>query len=95
MSDSERIIQAVCAAAGLQRHLLMSPTRGPMDVARARQVAMYLAWTLSPKPCYTQVGRSFGRDRTTVRHAVEKVSANMTAKVQQLEAQLVRTASPV
>ncbi len=43
-------------------------TRGPARVALARQVAMYLAhvgFGLS----LTEVGRLFGRDRTTVSHA--------------------------
>ena len=44
------------------------PTRGRARIALARQVAMYFAhvgWALS----LTDVGRLFGRDRTTVSHA--------------------------
>ena len=47
---------------------LRRPSRGPAEAAFARQVAMYLAhvcchWT------FTEVGRLFSRDRTTVAHA--------------------------
>ncbi len=51
---------------------LHSPTRGKAEIAFARQVAMYLAhvaWGLS----YTEVGRIFQRDRTTVAHACSLV----------------------
>lgn len=43
-------------------------SRGQAQVAHARQVAMYLmhcAFSLS----HTDIGRAFGRDRTTVAHA--------------------------
>lgn len=59
---------AVCAAARLAPERLSRPGRGNREIAFARQIAMYLAhvgFGLS----LTEVGRSFGRDRTTVRHA--------------------------
>ncbi|QKP78746.1 DNA replication initiation protein [Methyloligella sp. GL2] len=43
-------------------------TRGPAEAAFARQIAMYLAHVVCGLSL-TQVGRAFGRDRTTVAHA--------------------------
>ncbi len=43
-------------------------SRGPARVALARQVAMYLTHVVGEFD-YAQVGRLFGRDRTTVKHA--------------------------
>jgi chromosomal replication initiation ATPase DnaA len=47
-------------------------TRGGPDAAFARQVAMYLAH-VGGGLTYTQVGRLFARDRTTVAHACWRV----------------------
>lgn len=51
---------------------LLAGSRGRADVARARQLAMYLlhvsaGWKMA------EVGRVFGRDRTTVGHACGRV----------------------
>jgi hypothetical protein len=43
-------------------------SRGLASVALARQTAMYLTHVVCGVPL-TDVGRAFGRDRTTVRHA--------------------------
>lgn len=59
---------AVAAMTRLPAASLRGSGRGRRPVARARQVAMYLAhvgFGLS----LTRVGICFGRDRTTVRHA--------------------------
>lgn len=42
--------------------------RSPLAVARVRQIAMYVAHTLLGLSM-AEVGRGFGRDRTTVLHA--------------------------
>jgi chromosomal replication initiation ATPase DnaA len=47
---------------------LNAPSRGQARVALARQTAMYLAHVTCRVPI-TDVGRVFGRDRTTVSHA--------------------------
>jgi len=62
----------VSGALGIGVTELRTNRRGPAAVAFARQTAMYLAHvhfglTLS------QVGRNFGRDRTTVAHACARV----------------------
>ena len=51
---------------------LLAPTRGNATIALARQVAMYLAH-VGCGLTLTEVGRQFGRDRTTVAHACEVV----------------------
>lgn len=53
---------------------LISPRRA-RDVARPRQVAMYLAKMLTPRSL-PEIGRRFGgRDHTTVMHAVKRIEA--------------------
>jgi len=68
-SLGRRLIEAVVGVAfAVELEDLQKASRGRAKVAFARQVAMYLAhvqfgWSLS------EVGRIFGRDRTTVSHA--------------------------
>ena len=58
----------VANAFQIDETLLRMPTRGRARIARARQVAMYLAHT-SCGCSLTDVGEMFERDRTTVAHA--------------------------
>lgn len=51
---------------------LRGPTRGRARIALARQVAMYIAHTACGLSL-TDVGRLFGRDRTTAAHACKLV----------------------
>lgn len=72
MSACRFIETLVSAALGIGMAELRASRRGRAAAAFARQTAMYLAHvhfglTLS------QVGRNFGRDRTTVAHACAKV----------------------
>ena len=49
--------------------------RRTANVVRPRQIAMYLAKTLTPRSL-PEIGRRFGgRDHTTVLHAVRKIEA--------------------
>lgn len=51
----------------------MTSARRTRDVARPRQVAMFLAKSLTPRS-YPAIGRMFGnRDHTTVLHAIRKI----------------------
>jgi hypothetical protein len=50
----------------------MSARRGSARAARARQAALYLAH-IGFGLTYSTVGRAFGRDRTTVRHACARI----------------------
>ena len=47
---------------------LLLPSRGEAEVALARQLAMYLMHVVLGR-LYQDVGRFFGRDRTTVSYA--------------------------
>ncbi len=50
-------------------------SRRTANVVRPRQIAMYLAKTLTPRSL-PEIGRRFGgRDHTTVLHAVRKIEA--------------------
>ena len=51
---------------------MLSGRRGTAEVARARQVAMYLLHTSLSVP-YMDVADMFGRDRTTVSHACRTI----------------------
>lgn len=66
------IVAMVAGATGVEPDAIMAARRGSAAVAFARGTAMYLAhvglgMTLS------DVGRQFGRDRTTVAHACGRI----------------------
>lgn len=63
-----RVVALVGASAGVGVSDILAPTRSRAAVAAARQLAMYLCHTLLSLSM-TEVGRYFGRDRTTVAHA--------------------------
>ena len=71
----EAIQDAVCAVSGLTRAELRSPRRSSR-VARARQLAMYLARQLTPLSL-AEIARGFDRDHTTVLHAIRAISARL------------------
>ena len=50
----------------------MQSSRRARNVARPRQIAMYLAKQLTSRSL-PEIGRKFDRDHTTVMHAVRKV----------------------
>jgi chromosomal replication initiator protein len=55
------------------RHAEMLSARRAREVARPRQIAMYLAKQLTPRSL-PEIGRRFGgRDHTTVIHAVRQI----------------------
>jgi len=62
------LLRFVAAARGVATRQLLLPSRGEADVALARQLAMYLMHVVLGR-VYHDVGRFFGRDRTTVSHA--------------------------
>ena len=78
-SDAEPIEQlceliaiAVAAAFAVSLAEMFATTRRPRAVALARQSAMYLAHVVFGLTL-TEVGRAFGRDRTTAAYACELV----------------------
>lgn len=68
----EFIFSTVATVFEVDTVLLERPTRGPAEIALARQVAMYLAH-VGCELSLTAVGRMFGRDRSTVAHACRRV----------------------
>ena len=62
------IEEAVSDVFSLETTFLRGPSRGQAQIALARQVSMYLAHCAFSLP-HAEVGRVFGRDRTTVSHA--------------------------
>jgi chromosomal replication initiation ATPase DnaA len=66
------IEQAVVQVFGVGYEELHGSTRGRARIAFARQVAMYLAH-VACRLSFTDTGRLFGRDRTTVAHACSVV----------------------
>lgn len=70
--QATRIVEVVAAARGVSREEIVCGRRCSNDVARARQLAMYLVHTLLGRT-YREVGLLFGRDRTTVSHACARI----------------------
>lgn len=71
-ASADALQKAVAAAFGIRVRDLRAVSRGEARVALARQCAMYLAhvaWGLN----FAEVGRMFGRDRTTVAHACRRI----------------------
>lgn len=96
--EAERILRAVQAEFGVTRAQLMASTRSSRDVAWARQVAVHLCHLAMPELSWSELGRLFGRDRTTVRHAHLKVAdwrdlEDLDHRLEEL--QRVCTAAPV
>ena len=65
---------AVAEATGIELRALCGGERGDARTAFARQIAMYLCLLAFAMNC-CEIARAFGRDRTTVRHAVRRVEA--------------------
>jgi chromosomal replication initiation ATPase DnaA len=63
---------AVAVAYAVPIREMRAPSRGRASAALARQVAMYLAHVVLGLN-YSAIGRAFGRDRTTVAHACQRV----------------------
>lgn len=60
---------------GSRLSAILSSTRGSPPDARARAISMYVyRQAATVAPCLTELGRVFDRDRTTVRHALQRVA---------------------
>jgi len=68
----EFLLQAVARVFEVDIDDLIAPTRGNANIARARQVLMYLAHVVC-RLTLTDVGKMLQRDRTTVAHACQVV----------------------
>lgn len=62
----------VAHAYGVSLDDLRRPSRGRRRIARARQIAMYLTHIVFSMNL-ADIGRSFGRDRTTALYAIQQV----------------------
>jgi chromosomal replication initiator protein len=80
----EAIQDAVGSVLGVSRTDLLSSRRTP-QVARARQLAMYLTRELTSLSL-AQIAREFGRDHTTVLHAVRAVAGRLEPGTETSEA---------
>lgn len=97
-SPVDQLIEIVSVDFRVKPIDLLSPFREAAQIAFARQVAMYLAHTSLGMPMHG-VGRAFGRQRQTVRHACHLVEdcrdgAAFDARLAGLEAQLGARLSP-
>lgn len=68
MAVCECVIDIVAALFNVSGKELRAPGRTGLEVARVRQIGMYVAHVCLRLPM-SDVGKGFGRDRTTVLHA--------------------------
>lgn len=73
--EVETIFREVQAEFGVSRAQLLASTRSSAHVAHARQEAMRRVKAAFPQSSWSELGRVFGRDRTTVRYACQKATA--------------------
>ena len=66
------VVRLVACALQVNESRLLTSQRGTAQIARARQIAMYLLHTSLSIP-YADVAAMFDRDRTTVSHACRTV----------------------
>ena len=72
MARCDAAIDIIAALFDLPSRELRRPGRSTTDIARVRQIAMYVAHVVLQLKM-GEVGRGFGRDRTTVLHACHLV----------------------
>lgn len=61
---------------GSRLSAILATTRGRAEDARSRAIAIYVyrySEAIPYAPCYTELGKVFERDRTTIRHALARV----------------------
>ena len=66
--NCDRVVDIAAALFNVSGKELRSPARGGLAVSRVRQIAMYIAHVVLGLSM-NEIGRGFGRDRTTVMHA--------------------------
>ena len=66
------VVQMTATACTVSTDQLFQASRGTVRVVRARQISMYLLHTTLSIP-YQELGKLFGRDRTTIAHACSVV----------------------
>jgi len=88
-----RLLGLVSGKTGVPVAMLLHKSRCTADIAEARQLAMYLMHVVQRRT-YEQIGKTFGRERTTVSHACAVVEdrrddAAFESRVAAIEAQLL------
>jgi chromosomal replication initiation ATPase DnaA len=71
-SDRARVVTLVSQVYDVPARELTGKRRGSPEVTNARQVAVYLT-RMVLELSYGDLGAAFGRHRTTVQHAVQRV----------------------
>lgn len=94
-ATAAHVVALVAGATNVPAVLLLHRSRCTADVARARQLAMYLMHVVLQRT-YEDVGRVFGRERTTIAHACAIIEdlrdePGFDAIVAGLEASIVET----
>lgn len=71
------VVTEVTTEFGSRLSIVLGSTRGSAEDARVRAIAMHVYRDLAPekRPTLTGLGLAFGRDRTTVRHAITRVQS--------------------
>ena len=93
------VMDLVALATGVPAAHIRSPTRNHARAARARQIAMYLAYVAWQWPL-ARIGGAFGRDRTTAGYACRLVEdlrddRQFDIKLERLEACLKNAPEPL
>lgn len=70
---AEQVIAAVSRETGVSPEMIRAPSRSSKNAAWARMVAVFVTYKVANCPSWSELGRTFGRDRTTMRHAVKTV----------------------
>jgi chromosomal replication initiation ATPase DnaA len=77
----DQIVAAVCAEFGGEPARVLSPHRGHPADAQRRWVAMHVyRWGKGGPKSYSEVGRAFDRDRTSVRHGERRLMTMLGGK---------------
>ncbi|GJL91311.1 helix-turn-helix domain-containing protein [Hyphococcus sp.] len=76
--------EIVCEAYGLPHASLMTTDKRGAELARARQIAMYLAHVVGQLTLY-EVAEHFGRDRSTVSHACINIEDSRDSPVLEMQ----------
>lgn len=80
MTTIATIISTVATYYDIPREWIVTARHTRGAAGHARRVAMFLADVHAPQNC-TDIGRAFRKDRSTVRHAVDKIKKSGDARI--------------
>lgn len=95
----EFILNLVAQEFGVPREEVFQKTRGVQAISWARHVAIYLCRVAEPEITLTDVGKLFGRDRSTIAYALARVEdqrdlPDFDDLLRQMEAQIKARFAP-